>query len=439
MEPTLPFNQLVREREHKVVRWFSTALLSLLCIAPLLSCGGPQHTPVFGPLVSIDTPQDDDTCLRVEVVRLPERVSWNDIAVYCASGVFAPGDIELIDARATVTQPVSADVPCFRVAWTNGLAQRWEGNPCNRGRTFELCGVSAARALVRPITVWESLSAFHMLREVGWEAEAVQLADFVWADARLPDSPSHHSARLLLESAMRELTEPTRVALFEKWTSEAIEGAQIGLRERDRRRTRVAEHELIKLAEHAPAGIAAASLIKRMRDADLVSTNLYCSVLHALRIPLVAEGAYAAAVDDDPDPVGAFSDEAFWRDLASLPFALVPAALLPVPYARTNEERAAVKEGALEMFKETQRADGIALYEALIARGRTREATRLEALLEDRCPTKPLPAATTPALQTLRDDLEQMIPRGSLTERLEEARERAESRVTSPAVATPQP
>ena len=122
------------------------------CIAgallALTACASPPPPPP-PPLVTLAPAEG--VVLTVDVFRVPEGVAWSEVESDCANGVWRPGDIEMVDRRQ---EPGSADQPCFRVQWTNGLKLRWEG--CDqlaypdqpRYRRFRILGVFAARAIV---------------------------------------------------------------------------------------------------------------------------------------------------------------------------------------------------------------------------------------------------------------------------------------------------
>ncbi|MBU3728633.1 MAG: hypothetical protein FGM37_05220, partial [Phycisphaerales bacterium] len=159
-------------------------LLPCILALSLAACASPPQPP---PPPVVQLPPSEGTVLMVEVFRLPNGVTWDEVTAYCSDGLLRPGDIEIRDRRE---EPDSADALCFRVAWANGLPQRWEGCGCDRFGRFELCGVAAARALTGTWVanrsrnkLWRMPANISVaaLVEVGWWDDASALAEREWA------------------------------------------------------------------------------------------------------------------------------------------------------------------------------------------------------------------------------------------------------------------
>jgi hypothetical protein len=148
-------------------------------------------------------------------------------------------------------------------------------------------------------------------------------------------------------------------------------------------------------------------------------------VLQKLRPALVAERAYADALEGDPDPVGEYLDLASTSDLVTGAAGLVPSALIPAPSTATAAEKWAVKRATLEMMHELQRKDGLLLYEALVGAGRTADADRLKRELKSRYPVPPIPQGDSEEDVALRRALADVLPPGDLDSRLRAAEGRA--------------
>ncbi len=403
------------------------ALRSIICSLALgvtLAACVPPRPPRPPPLVEL--PPTEGTVLAVDVFRLPEGVEWMEIESVCAKGVRVPGDILLVDHRS---EPGAADLPCFRVAWTNGLPQRWEGcgkivNPESaRHRRFELSGVLAARALVGA-----DRSMYHgsrVLSEVEWHDEAIALTEREWVwcwTARGWCSPDQ-----LLETAMTSLPPDRQVELHDSLTAEALEQGRRGAASGDGRARHHAAFKLSYLAKQVPSGATMTSFVRRVRDADVLDKKTYTKFIRALRPTLVAQRAYIEALEGDADPVGGFLDEAFWAGMVTGMAHAFPSALIPAPSTATAAQKWAIKEGAIEMMLEGRREDGLLLYEALVGAGRTADAERLKRELKKRYPLPPIPAGDSADEREMRRVLEEVLPPGDLDSRFSEADARARS------------
>ncbi len=397
-----------------------------------LSCCVSVPPPVPPPLVELRPAEG--RVLSVDVFRLPEGVAWIEVEAECAKGVMVPGDIALVDRRA---DPAASGQPCFCVAWTNGLPQRWKG--CGglsypndaRYRFFELSGVWAARALVGTFDMHPAFCA-RVLGEVGWYDEAVSFTErwWVWCWA----TRGSMSMGPLLEAAVGVLPPDRQRALHESLTAEALEQGREGAESGDGWAMHRAAFKLVYLAKQPPAGATAASFTRRVRGMGRVDEKTYTKVIRNLRATLVAERAYDDALAGDPDPIGGFLDEAFWSGMATGVARAFPSGLIPAPSTATAAEKWAIKEGAILMQHEDRRKQGLVLYEALVGAGRTADADRLKRELKERYPVKPLPRGDSPEGEALRRLMDGMLPPGDLESRLHDAEARA---IGAPVQGTP--
>lgn len=372
--------------------------------------------------------------VQLEVFRLPEGTSWSDVEAYCASGVLSPGDIALVDQRSTTN---SASTPCYSMRWLNGNPLTWSGNGCRRFRRLEICGVFAARNLMGSAKMPTNI-VVDSLADAGWEDVACRVASDAWRQAWASNAHADMPHRAVLGAIMKRVSEPKRSAFHAALVEVALEQARQGERDGSRAARHRPSCMLVELAEHLPPGSRAADLVGCLRTTGLQGSDTYIAVIRELRLTLVAERAYGEAVLGDPDPVGAFLDEAFWAGAATAVASLVPASLLPVDGTKpTAAQMEALKDAAIELQREERRASGVALFEALIGVGRDKEAQRLRAELVSRFPTPPISSGETPEGRELRKIIGSALPQVPLDERLvqAEARARANAATGSPPTA----
>jgi len=399
-------------------------LVALAALAALSACTSPPLPPP-PPVVALAPAEG--AVLVVDAYRVPEGQSWESIAADCAAGVRVAGDIALVDRRA---EPGAAGGPCFRMAGTNGLPYRWEG--CGlvrypddpRIRRYELTGVWAARALVGART--GRGGGLEQLIDAGWLDVAVTYAERRWLWAT--DAGLYSDPLLIMEVAMRRLPRDRQVQLHGALVTQVLDQARSGAAEGDRRRTHLAAMKLNDLGRALPAGADASAFVRRVRESGALDAETLATLVRALRPVLVAQRAYADALEGDTDPVGHFVDQTFWLGMATGMFALVPSAVIPAPSEATSADKAAVKEGALEGVREMERLKGLQLYEALVGTGRTADAERLKRELQSRYQVPTIPQGTTPEDVALRRVFADALPPGDLEARLRAAEERAQGR-----------
>lgn len=236
--------------------------------------------------------------LTVDVFRVPEGVAWPEVESDCANGVWRPGDIEMVDRRH---EPGSADQPCFRVQWTNGLKLRWEG--CDqlaypdqpRYRRFRILGVFAARAIVGR-GAWHSGGAARVLGEVGWYTEACTLAERAlrWSRAK----PGGEIPQEILAGVMSGLPPDWQAKFHERMVVETINAVRQAQEDGDGFLQHRATYALVALGQHVPTGSSAAAFVRRVRDSGVLDVENLTKVLRHLRAALVAERAYVDALED---------------------------------------------------------------------------------------------------------------------------------------------
>lgn len=312
--------------------------------------------------------------------------------------------------------------------WTNGLPQRWEG--CGelfypdqpRYRKFQISGVEAARAMVDRFKEHPGYDA-RILAKVGWYDESIALAERAWQWAWA--NRGALSPEPILESAMAGLPPDRQVSLHELLVADAIDKARQAQTDGDGYRMHRAAFMFITLAKHVPAGSNAALFIRRVRESGVLNTKNLVKVLYHLRKTLVAERAYADALEGDPDPIGEFLSLASTSDLVTGVAGLFPSALMPAPSTATASQKWAIKVATLEMMHEDQRKEGIVLYEALVGAGRTADAERLKRELKSRYPVMAIPQGDSADDVALRRTLTDVLPPGDLDTRLREAEARA--------------
>jgi hypothetical protein len=367
--------------------------------------------------------------LTVDVFRLPDGVAWEQVTAYCADGIRVSGDIEVRDRRS---DPGAVGMLCFRVAWANGLPQRWEGCGCDRFGRFELCGVAAARALTGTWVanrsrnkLWRMPANISVaaLVEVGWWDDASALAEREWAWSW--EAGDSTGADNTLDSALRGMPADRQVRLHDALVREALEQARRAQADGDGKAKHRAASKLVSLGTRQPTGSCAAAFVRRLRESHALDVENLAKILRYLRSPLVAERAYVDALEGDPDPVGEYLDLASTSDLVTGAAGLVPSALIPAPSTATAAEKWAVKEAVRLQMHETQRQDGLLLYEALVGAGRTADADRLKRELKSRYPVPPIPQGDSEEDVALRRLLKDVLPPGDLDSRLRAAEERA--------------
>jgi hypothetical protein len=406
-----------------------TRLLSPCILAlALAACASPPPPPP-PPVVTLS--RAEGVVLTVDVFRLPDGVAWDEVAAYCADGILVPGDIEIRDRRSDS----GADgLPCFRIAWANGLPQRWEGCGCDRFGRFELCGVAAARALTGTWVadrsrnkLWRMPANISVaaLVEVGWWDDASALAEREWAWSW--EAGDSTGADNTLESALRGMPADRQVRLHDALVREALEQSRRAQADGDGKAKHRAAFKLVSLGTRQPEGSSAAAFVRCVRDSGALDAENVTKVLRHLRPKLVAERAYADALAGDPDPVGEYLDLASASDLVTGAAGLVPSALIPAPSTATAAEKWAVKEAVRLQMHETQRHDGLLLYEALVGAGRTADADRLKRELKSRYPVPPIPQGDSEEDVALRRALAGVLPPGDLGSRLRAAEERAKA------------
>ena len=396
------------------------------CIAgallALTACASPPPPPP-PPLVTLAPAEG--VVLTVDVFRVPEGVAWSEVESDCANGVWRPGDIEMVDRRQ---EPGSADQPCFRVQWTNGLKLRWEG--CDqlaypdqpRYRRFRILGVFAARAIVGR-GAWHSGGAARVLGEVGWYTEACTLAERAlrWSRAK----PGGEIPQEILAGVMSGLPPDWQAKFHERMVVETINAVRQAQEDGDGFLQHRATYALVALGQHVPTGSSAAAFVRRVRDSGVLDVENLTKVLRHLRAALVAERAYVDALEGDPDPVGEYLDLASMSDLVTGAAGLFPSALIPAPSTATAAEKWGIKEGARLMMYEMQRKEGLLLYEALVGAGRVADAERMKRELKSRYPVPPIPQGDSEEDVVLRRLLKDLLPPGDLDFRLREAEGRA--------------
>jgi hypothetical protein len=401
-------------------------LLPCMLALSLAACASPPQPPP-PPLVQL--PPSEGTVLMVEVFRLPHGVTWDAVTAYCSDGLLRPGDIEIRDRRE---EPDSADALCFRVAWANGLPQRWEGCGCDRFGRFELCGVAAARALTGTWVanrsrnkLWRMPANISVaaLVEVGWWDDASALAEREWAWSW--EAGDSTGADNTLDSALRGMPADRQVRLHDALVREALEQARRAQADGDGKAKHRAAFKLVSLGTRQPTGSCAAAFVRRLRESHAIDVENLAKILRHLRSQLVAERAYADALEGDPDPVREYLDLASTSDLVTGAAGLFPAALIPAPSTATAAEKWAIKEAVRFKMYETQRQDGLLLYEALVGAGRVADAERLQRELKSRYPVPPIPQGDSEEDVALRRALADLLPPGDLDSRLRAAEERA--------------
>jgi hypothetical protein len=372
--------------------------------------------------------------LTVDVFRLPDGVAWEQVTAYCADGIRVSGDIEVRDRRS---DPGAVGMLCFRVAWANGLPQRWEGCGCDRFGRFELCGVAAARALTG---TWVADRSRNKLRrmpanisvaalvEVGWWDDASALAEREWAWSW--EAGDSTGADNTLDSALRGMPADRQVRLHDALVREALEQARRAQADGDGNAKHRAASKLVSLGTRQPTGSCAAAFVRRLRESHALDVENLAKILRHLRSPLVAERAYVDALEGDPDPVGEYLDLASTSDLVTGAAGLVPSALIPAPSTATAAEKWAIKEAVRFKMYETQRQDGLLLYEALVGAGRVADAERVQRELKSRYPVPPIPQGDSEEDVVLRRLLKDVLPPGDLDSRLRAAEERAKGKAT---------
>lgn len=329
--------------------------------------------------------------LRIEVRRLPEGFTFASVQTTCAEGVATPGDVELIDLQDQIE---SKDSPAFRVTLLDGSGLVWEGEAKRswwRGTPLDIAGYIAACARPGGRNFWRAESASAVAR-AGWTVEAVVTARAWWnalhssVEARRFIGTYH-----FIRSTHAGIPEPERSELWQEWLTGAIAGMN---NSDDRHARRFGGLDAQELLEHPVDGLDAGSIVKQMDDAGLRGSKPYLWVVRESRDKLVEQQEYAIAIDGDPNPIGAWLDDEFMRGIAELPIRLVPASMIPFPYAdkATPAQREEVKEGAFELMDKTYRAKGMAIYEALVARNRMQEADRMKRELLSRLKTETLAA-----------------------------------------------
>jgi hypothetical protein len=363
--------------------------------------------------------------LTLEVFRVPDGAEWAKIESDCARGIWEAGDIQLVDRRA---DPDREGEPCFRMSWLNGLPLRWEG--CGelywpdqpRYRYFRVLGLQAARALAGTDRGRSGYLAC-VVGKAGWYDEACTLAS--QAIKRGRGNPGREFTKEILADAMPGLPPDWQVKFHDRILADTIDAMRQAQGEGDRFVQHHASLDLVALGEHMPKGSSSSSFVRRVRDAGVLDVENLEKVLQKLRPALVAERAYADALEGDPDPVGEYLDLASTSDLVTGAAGLVPSALIPAPSTATAAEKWAVKRATLEGMYEMQRKDGLLLYEALVGAGRTADADRLKRELKSRYPVPPIPQGDSEEDVALRRLLKDVLPPGDLDSRLRAAEERA--------------
>ncbi len=401
--------------------------LLIPCILALAACASPPQPPPPPPMVTLALAEG--VVLTVDVFRLPDGVAWEQVTAYCADGIRVSGDIEVRDRRS---DPGAVGMLCFRVAWANGLLQRWEGCGCDRFGRFELCGVAAARAVTGTWVadrsrnkLWRMPANISVaaLVEVGWWDDASALAEREWAWSW--EAGDSTGADNTLDSALRGMPADRQVRLHDALVREALEQARRAQADGDGNAKHRAASKLVSLGTRQPTGSCAAAFVRRLRDSHALDVENLAKILRHLRSPLVAERAYVDALEGDPDPVGEYLDLASTSDLVTGAAGLVPSALIPAPSTATAAEKWAIKEAVRFKMYETQRQDGLLLYEALVGAGRVADAERLKRELKSRYPVPPIPQGDSEEDVALRRLLKDVLPPGDLDSRLRAAEERA--------------
>jgi hypothetical protein len=361
----------------------------------------------------------------MEVFRVPEGAEWAKIESDCARGIWQAGDIKLVDRRG---DPGPEDDSCFRMRWLNGLPLRWEG--CGelywpdqpRYRYFRVLGLQAARAVAGTDRGRSGYLAC-VVGKAGWYDEACTLAARAIKWGR--GNAGREATGEILADAMPGLPPDWQVKLHDHVLADTIDAMRQAQGEGDRFVQHHASLDLVALGEHMPKGSSSSSFVRRVRDAGVLDVKNLAKVLQKIRPALVAERAYADALEGDPDPVGEYLGLASTSDLATGAAGLVPSALIPAPSTATAAEKWAVKRATLEMMHELQRKDGLLLYEALVGAGRTADADRLKRELKSRYPVPPIPQGYSEEDVALRRALADVLPPGDLDSRLRAAEERA--------------
>jgi hypothetical protein len=359
------------------------------------------------------------------VFRVPDGAEWAKIESDCARGIWEAGDIQLVDRRA---DPDREGEPCFRMSWLNGLPLRWEG--CGelywpdqpRYRYFRVLGLQAARALAGTDRGRSGYLAC-VVGKAGWYDEACTLAS--QAIKRGRGNPGREFTKEILADAMPGLPPDWQVKFHDRILADTIDAMRQAQGEGDRFVQHHASLDLVALGEHMPKGSSSSSFVRRVRDAGVLDVKNLAKVLQKIRPALVAERAYADALEGDPDPVGEYLGLASTSDLVTGAAGLVPSALIPAPSTATAAEKWAVKRATLEMMHELQRKDGLLLYEALVGAGRTADADRLKRELKSRYPVPPIPQGDSEEDVALRRALADVLPPGDLDSRLRAAEGRA--------------
>ena len=400
-----------------------TSLLipSILALA-LAACASPPYSPP--PPLAERAPVEGHV-LTLEVFRVPDGAEWAKIESDCARGIWEAGDIQLVDRRA---DPDREGEPCFRMSWLNGLPLRWEG--CGelywpdqpRYRYFRVLGLQAARALAGTDRGRSGYLAC-VVGKAGWYDEACTLAS--QAIKRGRGNPGREFTKEILADAMPGLPPDWQVKFHDRILADTIDAMRQAQGEGDRFVQHHASLDLVALGEHMPKGSSSSSFVRRVRDAGVLDVENLEKVLQKLRPALVAERAYADALEGDPDPVGEYLDLASTSDFVTGAAWLVPSALIPAPSTATAAEKWAVKEAVRLQMHETQRQDGLLLYEALVGAGRVADAERLKRELKSRYPVPMIPQGDSEEDVALRRLLKDVLPPGDLDSRLRAAEERA--------------
>ena len=400
-------------------------ILSML----VLSAGACMAVPpVPPPPPLVERAPVEGHVLTLEVLRVPEGAEWAKIESDCARGIWEAGDIKLVDRRG---DPDREGEPCFRMRWLNGLPLGWEG--CGelywpdqpRYRYFRVLGLQAARAIVGTDRGRSGYLAC-VVGKAGWYDEACTLASqaIKWGRGQA----GRESSGEILADAMPGLPPDWQVKLHDRILTDTIEAMRRAQGEGDRFVQHHASLDLVALGEHMPRGSSSSSFVRRVRDAGVLDVKNLAKVLQKLRPALVAERAYADALEGDPDPVGEYLGLASTSDLVTGAAGLVPSALIPAPSTATAAEKWAVKRATLEEMYEMQRKDGLLLYEALVGAGRVADAERLQRELKSRYLVPPIPQGDSEEDVALRRLLKDVLPPGDLDSRLRAAEKRAKGK-----------
>ena len=398
-------------------------LIPCILTLALAACASPPPVPPPPPLV--ERAPVERHVLTLEVFRVPEGAEWAKIESDCARGIWQAGDIKLVDRRG---DPGPEDDSCFRMRWLNGLPLRWEG--CGelywpdqpRYRYFRVLGLQAARAVAGTDRGRSGYLAC-VVGKAGWYDEACTLAARAIKWGR--GNAGREATGEILADAMPGLPPDWQVKLHDHALADTIDAMRQAQGEGDRFVQHHASLDLVALGEHMPKGSSSSSFVRRVRDAGVLDVKNLAKVLQKIRPALVADRAYADALEGDPDPVGEYLGLASTSDLVTGAAGLVPSALIPAPSTATAAEKWAVKRATLEGMYEMQRKDGLLLYEALVGAGRTADADRLKRELKSRYPVPPIPQGDSEEDVALRRALADVLPPGDLDSRLRAAEGRA--------------